>query len=254
VSPGGDPGVTMTRRLVMWSGPRNISTAMMRAFENRADCAVSDEPFYACYLARTGIDHPMRAEILASMERDYAAVAEALRGPSPNAAEVWYQKHMTHHMLPGDSLDWARGAANCFLIRDPRRVVASYARKRENPTPADIGLAREAELYREIEAMTGAPPPVLDADDVLADPEHALRALCAAVDLPFDSAMLAWPAGRRDSDGVWAAHWYGAVERSTGFHAPQTAAAEPALSEAERAVADSAMADYRFLWERRLLA
>lgn len=237
----------------MWSGPRNISTAMMRAFENRSDCAVSDEPFYACYLSRTGIDHPMRAEILATMEQDYDRVAARLAGSNPDGVAVWYQKHMTHHMLAGDALDWARGAVNCFLIRDPLRVVASYARKRENPTVDDIGLRREAELFRETKQLTVATPPVLDADDVLRDPEGALRALSDAIDIAFDPAMLSWPAGRRDSDGVWAAHWYAAVERSTGFQPPS----EPDigdLSAEDRAVAEAAMEDYLFLRDHRLLS
>lgn len=244
-------GLIMGTRIVMWSGPRNISTAMMRAFENRPDCVVSDEPFYACYLARTGIDHPMREDILETMEADYDRIAARLSGPNPDGAALWYQKHMTHHMLDGDSLDWARDAVNCFLIRDPFRVVASYARKRENPTLDDIGLAREAALFRETIASTGIAPPVLEADDVLRDPEGALRALASASGIAFDPAMLSWPAGRRDSDGVWADHWYAAVERSTGFQPPSEPTVHD-LSDNDRAVAEAAMEDYRFLLDHRL--
>ncbi len=241
-----------TIRICMWSGPRNISTAMMRSFENRSDCAVSDEPFYAAYLAQTGLDHPMRNEVLASQPTDWRAVAAALAGPAPRGAAVWYQKHMTHHMLDGFGLDWADGAVNAFLIRDPARVLASYVVKRGEVTLADIGVARQRELFEREADRLGAPPPVVEGRDVLADPAGTLGRLCAALGVAFDAAMLAWPAGPRDSDGVWAPAWYDAVERSTGFGPPPDETAPPALSDDLRRIADAARPHYERLAAFRL--
>jgi hypothetical protein len=204
----------------MWSGPRNISTAMMRSFENRADCAVVDEPFYAVYLARTGIIHPMQAEVLASQPQDPSAVVADLLGPVPGNVAIFYQKHMTHHMIDSIDLEWMAVCANVFLIRAPARVVASYARKRGDANLADLGFERQAELFDREADRLGKAPLVIDADDVLADPRGMLQALCAALAIPFSENMLRWPAGRRATDGVWAPHWYQSVEVSTGFSAP----------------------------------
>ncbi len=203
-------------RIAMWSGPRNLSTAMMYAFAARGDCAVADEPFYAAYLARTGLDHPMRAEILASQPQDPAAVIRQITGSIPADRDHFYQKHMTQHMLPGFPRDWMRDFVNVFLIRHPARVIASYAAKREHPTLDDIGFAQQADLFDELRAA-GHAPVVIDSHDIRADPEAMLRALCAAIDLDWRPAMLDWRAGGIPEDGVWAAHWYGAVHRSTGF-------------------------------------
>jgi hypothetical protein len=236
----------------MWSGPRNISTAMMRSFENRPDCAVSDEPFYAAYLAETGLDHPMRDEVLASQPTDWRAVAARLAGPTPGGAAVWYQKHMTHHMLDGFGLDWADGAVNAFLIRDPARVLASYVVKRGEVTLADIGVERQRALFEREADRLGAPPPVVEGRDVLADPAGTLGRLCAALGIAFDPAMLAWPAGPRDSDGVWAPAWYDAVERSTGFGPPPDETAPPVLSDDLRRIAEAARPHYERLAAFRL--
>lgn len=239
-------------RLCMWSGPRNISTAMMRSFENRPDCAVSDEPFYAAYLAETGLDHPMRSEILTSQPTDWRVVATALAGPAPGGAAVWYQKHMTHHMLDGFGLDWADGAVNAFLIRDPARVLASYVVKRGEVTLADIGVERQRELFEREADRLGAPPPVVEGRDVLSDPAGTLGRLCAALGIAFDAAMLAWPAGPRASDGVWAPAWYDAVERSTGFGPPPDETTPPALSDDLRRIAEAARPHYERLAAFRL--
>ena len=197
-------------RIAMWSGPRTLSTATMRAWENRADTVVVDEPLYAYYLAATGLDHPGRDEVLAGQPTDWREVVRELtEGPVPGA--IGYQKHMTHHVLPEVDLDALAGLRHAFLVRDPRALLASYARVREQPTLDDLGLAQQVALFRRFGG------PVVDAADLLRDPEGTLRALCAALDVPFDPAMLAWPAGPRDSDGVWAPHWYASVEASTGF-------------------------------------
>jgi hypothetical protein len=205
----------------MWSGPRNLSTAMMYAFAQRPDCAVWDEPFYAAYLAMTGLDHPMRDEILAAGLTDPDAVIRACTGTNPDGKKVFYQKHMTQHMIPGVDRTWIRDMTNVFLIRDPARVIASYAAKRENPGLDDIGFRQQAELFDQVCQDTGTAPPVLDSVDIRANPEVALRKLCMALGLDFTPKMLTWPQSGNAADGVWAAHWYGAVWASTGFADPE---------------------------------
>lgn len=237
----------MTIRIAMWSGPRNISTAMMRAFENRTDAAVSDEPFYAAYLAATGLNHPMRDAVLASQPTDWRAVAEAMVGDGPGAPAIWYQKHMTHHMLPGFGLDWADACRSAFLIRAPEPVLASYTVKREQVTLDDIGLVQQRALFERECDRLGAPPPVIEGRDVLADPRGTLGKLCSALGIAFDAAMLAWPAGRRDSDGVWAPAWYDAVEASTGFGPPRDEAGREALNDDLKRIADAARPHYERL-------
>ena len=198
-------------KIAMWSGPRNLSTAMMYAFGNRPDFAVWDEPFYAPYLAATGADHPMRDAILATHETDPAKVAARCAGPVPDGKEHFYMKHMPHHMIDGFPLDWARDCVNIHLIRHPARVIASYGAKRDTMTLDDIGYPQQTALY---ETLGGI---VIDSADIRADPEGMLKKLCDIIGLSFDDRMLSWPAGPRKDDGIWAAHWYEAVHRSTGF-------------------------------------
>jgi hypothetical protein len=207
-------------RIAMWSGPRNLSTAMMYSFGARSDCHVVDEPFYAAYLAKTGLDHPMRVEILASQTQDGAKVERALLAPASDKKRHFYQKHMTHHMVPGIPRDWMKKVKNVFLIRHPARVVASYAKKREGPQLADIGFRQQDELFDYARGL-GQSPIVIDAADIRTDPEYMLKSLCAALDLDWDTAMSSWPAGGHSQDGVWAKHWYGAVHRSTEFADPE---------------------------------
>lgn len=232
----------MTVRVAMWSGPRNISTAMMRSFENRPDCAVVDEPFYAAYLAATGLEHPMRDAVLASQPTEPDSVVQGLDGPV--AAGLVYEKHMTHHLPAGMDLAWVARRRNAFLIRDPSAVLASYVRKREAVSLSDIGVERQRELFEREADRLGKAPPVVEGRDVLADPRGMLGALCAALEIPFSEAMLAWPPGRRQSDGVWAPAWYDAVERSTGFAPPPADNTAPVLGDALRAIAGAARPHY----------
>ena len=206
------------KRIAMWSGPRNLSTAMMYSFGARSDCAVLDEPFYAAYLAMTGIDHPMRAEILADQLNDPDAVAAQMMGNMDRP--VQYQKHMTQHMIDGVPRDWMANVTNVFLIRHPARVVASYAKKREGPSLEDIGFQQQAELFDHVIGL-GQTPIVIDSADIRRDPMRMMQALCTAIDLPWDASMLQWPAGGHAADGIWASHWYGAVHGSTGFADPE---------------------------------
>ena len=203
-------------RIAMWSGPRNLSTAMMYSFGARPDFAVVDEPFYAAYLVRTGLDHPMRAEVIASQSTDPEEVAISLTGPIPGGKPNFYQKHMTQHMIDGIPTGWMKEVTNVFLIRHPARVAASFGAKYDNPTLEDIGFVQQTRLYEELLAQ-GQTPVVIDSSDIRRDPATMLERLCSAIGLAYDPAMLSWPAGGHPADGVWAAHWYGAVHASTGF-------------------------------------
>ena len=238
----------------MWSGPRNISTAMMRSFENRADCFVSDEPFYAAYLVATGLYHPMRDEVIASQPLDWRDVARDLIGTIPNGKSVWYQKHMTHHMVEGFGRDWINSCENVFLIRAPEAVLASYARKRADFTLDEIGLPAQIDLFDRASDRLGRAPAVVEGQDVLADPEGMLRALCSACGIAFEPAMLAWPPGRRESDGVWAPVWYEAVEASTGFAPPREEPGFDDLPDSLKPLAEAARPLYERLAKHRIAA
>ena len=240
----------MTVRVAMWSGPRNISTAMMRAWENRGDCVVSDEPLYAHYLAHTGLDHPAREQVIGAGESDWTRVVQALLGPAPGGAPVWYQKHMAHHLLPHIDRGWIAGLRNVLLIRDPRAVVASYIKSRAAVSAEDIGLPQQVALYDQL-ASAGAAPPVIDAGDFLRAPAAYLRALCDWLGIDFRQRMLHWPAGPRDSDGIWAPHWYAHVWQSTGFEPP--AAREITLSGAAADAAEACRGHYEQLYRQRMV-
>jgi Sulfotransferase domain len=238
-------------RIAMWSGPRNISTAMMRSFEARGDAAVTDEPFYAAYLERTGIDHPLREEVIGSQPRDWRDVAATLVGDVPGAKPIWYQKHMTLHLLEEFDRGWMLKVRNAFLIREPCAVLASYVLKREAATLADIGFVQQRTLFEAEADRLGKAPPVADAADILSDPARTLTRLCEALGIPFTPAMLHWPAGRRATDGIWAPAWYRAVENSTGFEAPKSKTAIE-LPPHLKKIADQAQPHYDALARYRL--
>jgi hypothetical protein len=204
-------------RIAMWSGPRNISTAMMRSWGNRPDTVVCDEPLYAHYLQVTGCDHPGADEVIASGETNWRKVVAWLTGAAPAGKRIFYQKQMTHHLLPDIERAWLGAVTNCFLIRDPREVINSYIRKNRDPALEDLGFAQQAEIFQWVREHTSVIPPVVDARDVLENPERMLRSLCHAVGVEFTEAMLSWPPGARATDGVWAKHWYPEVETSTSF-------------------------------------
>ena len=241
-------------RIAMWSGPRNISTAMMRAFGNRPDTAVIDEPFYAAYLALTGIDHPMADAVIAAGPADWRQAAAGLAGPVPDDRPVYYQKHMTHHMIPQIGRGWMDGPefVHAFLIRAPEQVLASYTAKRDTVNLRDIGIAEQVELFERTADRLGHAPPVIEGADILADPAGRLGALCAALGIGFTPAMLSWPAGRRASDGVWAPHWYHAVEASTGFAPPRPGVTFDALDDSLKPIAEAARPLYERLARHRL--
>jgi hypothetical protein len=235
-------------RIAMWSGPRNISTAMMRSFENRGDTAVIDEPFYACFLSITGrTDHPYRDEVLKALPADWHDVVKGLLGPVPGGMPIFYQKQMTHHMVPPIGLDWIGACVNVFLIRDPLDVVASYSRKIAHITIADIGIVRQYEIFELERQRLGRAPIVVESRDVLENPRDTLSALCAAIGIRFSEKMLRWPPGRRASDGIWAPYWYAKVENSTGFEPPAATKSHDALPSSLRNIADVARPYYERL-------
>ncbi|MEM8632917.1 MAG: HAD family hydrolase [Pseudomonadota bacterium] len=236
-------------RIAMWSGPRNLSTAMMYSFAARGDCAIWDEPFYGAFLKITGLDHPMRDVVLREVETDPEGVVEAALGPIPAQKAHFYQKHMTHHMVTAVPRNWMAEVKNVFLIRHPARVIASYLAKREHPTGDDIGFWQQAEIFDEVRARTGGVPVVIDASDIRQDPAGMLSALCDRLGLPFTEAMLRWPAGGRPEDGPWAPHWYGSVWTSTGFAGPEGPLPDVA---AENALLREAMVHYERLADHRL--
>jgi hypothetical protein len=217
----------------------------MRAWENRPDTVVTDEPLYAFYLSRTGLDHPGRGSIIASQPTDPRIVLEQLlTAPMPNGAEISYVKHMTHHLLPEVDRAALAPVRHAHLIRDPRELLASYARVRTEPTLDDLGIRQQAEIF---ESFGG---PVVDSRDLLADPEGILRLLCEALDVPFSTNMLAWPAGARESDGVWAPYWYDSVHASTGF-APYRPPAGPMARRLEP-LAERCLPYYERLFQYRI--
>lgn len=228
-------------QIAMWSGPRNLSTALMYSFGARADCAVVDEPFYGAFLRLTELEHPMRTEILTDMETNPAKVAADL---GTDQEGLRYVKHMTQHMVAGISRDWFATSRHAFLIRHPARVVASYHVKRERPVLDDLGFTQQAEIFEQVCAL-GQTPVVVDSFDIRAAPEVTLRKLCAALGIAWDAGMLSWPKGGHASDGIWAQHWYGSVHKSTGFAAPESDL--PQLEPDLQKVADAAMPHYEAL-------
>jgi Sulfotransferase domain len=237
-------------RIAMWSGPRNISTAMMRSWDNRDDCAVVDEPLYACYLAATGKPHPGADEVIAAGETDWRKVGWQLTDEEPHGKRIFYQKHMTHHLLPEIDRAWLGKLTNCFLIRHPREVLASYTKIVETPVLEDTGFPQQAEIFEWVWKNTGRVPTVLDAADILREPRRMLGLLCDAAGVEFQEAMLSWPPGPRVTDGVWAKHWYGEVEKSTGFRPYHPKQVD--LPERLEALYAECLEDYELLYEKRL--
>jgi hypothetical protein len=238
-------------RVAMWSGPRNISTAMMRAWGNRRDTLVIDEPFYAFYLKTTGKRHAGADEVIATGETDWRKVVGQLIGPLPTDKCIFFQKQMTHHLLPNVDRQWLDAVTSCFLIRDPREVIASYVKKREDTALEDLGFVQQGEIFDFVRARTRSIPPIVDAKDVLENPERILRLLCDALRVEFSDSMLSWLPGLRETDGVWAKYWYGEVARSTSFHSYRLKATT--VPEHLREIHDRCRECYDRLYESRLV-
>jgi hypothetical protein len=202
----------------MWSGPRNISTAMMRSWENRSDTFVIDEPFYAHYLSRNNIEHPGRDEVLSNGEIDSAKVSHGLVNDISDSHKIYYQKHMTHHLLDSVNRDWIEKVINCFLIRNPKDMIISYSKIHSEITSDLLGLEQQKEIFDYVRQLTGKTPPIIDSKDVLINPEYILSKFCEIIGVNFSNEMLNWPKGTRDTDGVWGKYWYDGVINSTGFN------------------------------------
>ena len=229
--------------IAMWSGPRNLSTAMMRSFGARADCSVMDEPFFAPYLVATGKAHPGREETLARHENDPEKVAQICAAPP--VAAYSFQKHMPQHMVEGFPMDWAKGAKHFFLIREPARVIASYVKSRAEFVVEDLGFKAQRRLWQAL-----GNPPVIDSSDILRAPDKMLERLCAAIDIAWDPAMLSWEVGLRPEDGAWAPFWYHSVQKSTGFGtSPSTT---PIVDERYKSYLNEVQSDFDYLYENRL--
>ncbi|MEY2440070.1 MAG: hypothetical protein QOI34_1455 [Verrucomicrobiota bacterium] len=237
-------------RIAMWSGPRNISTALMRSWGNRPDTAVVDEPFYAWYLRKTGKVHPGVMEIIARCEPRGNRIVQQLTGPVPGAKPIFYQKQMTHHLLPEIDRSWLFAVTNCFLIRDPAEVISSYIRKSPDPALGDLGFVQQMEIFDWVCKNTGAIPAVVDAKDVLQSPEKTLRLLCHAIGVEFERAMLSWPPGLRETDGIWAKYWYDEVARSTSFQPYRRK--EEHIPERLRKIYEACRECYERLYQHRL--
>jgi hypothetical protein len=241
----------MTTSIAMWSGPRNISTAMMYAFGNRPDCEVWDEPFYAFSLRERGNDHPLKQEILERYDSRYETIVTRCLSPPPPGKTLFYQKHMTHHMLPGFDRRWIQKLTNAFLIRDPLRVLSSYARKWQEVSLRDIGIVEQWEIFELVADALGSAPIVVDAEDVLSNPPAVLRSLCHALNIDFSETMLSWPPGPKPFDGLWGSHWYNAVHASGGFENRPTFVMAP-LPRSLQKIADDAVPVYQRLRSHRL--
>ena len=204
--------------IAMWSGPRNLSTAMMRSFENRSDAVVLDEPFYAHFLDQTNINHPGREEVLLSQDCNWNNVVDMITGPIPENKPIWYQKHMAQHNLKGCDISWIKNFNNCILIRHPKYVIPSYNREYSMSNEKFLGYTQQLDLIKKLEEELGMTPPIFDATDILKNPEGGLKKICISLGISFSPKMLKWPKGKRKSDGVWAKHWYKNVENSTQFN------------------------------------
>jgi hypothetical protein len=236
----------------MWSGPRNISTAMLRSFGSRPDTAVTDEPLYAHYLEVTGAAHPLRDEVQAAHDPDWRSVAVTLTGPVPGGRAIWYQKHMAHHLLPMVGRGWLDALTHAFLIREPDEMVASLQKAFPDAGLVDTGLQQQCEIFDRVADRQGRAPPVVLASDVLKNPRAQLEALCGALGIPFLAAMLSWSPGRRDTDGAWAPHWYAAVEATTGFEPYRRRHVE--LTDEQARLVDECLPWYEKLYALRLKA
>lgn len=237
-------------RIAMWSGPRNISTAMMYAFGNRTDTFATDEPLYAHYLAKTGVIHPGAAEVIANGDTDWRSVTDTLAGPVPDGSQIWYQKQMCHHILEGMNLSWTTGFKHCFLLRDPREMLLSLANKIDQIDASSTGLPQQVQLIHEIQKRTNRQPLIVDAKDILENPKEMLMLLCERLSIPFQEEMLSWSAGPKPFDGVWAKHWYDSVWKSTEFSTYQPR--EGTLSPTSQRVLDEVYPLYRDLHRYRI--
>jgi len=237
--------------IAMWSGPRNVSTALMRSFENRSDCFVSDEPFYSYFLYKTRLKHPLNDEIIKSGLIDYNKIIKYITGPIPSSKNIWYQKHMTHHILEGENISWIKNMKNCLLIRHPSDVILSYSKKNEINSIQELGYLQQIEIYEMLTKEMETYPIIIDAHDLLRKPRQMLIEICKNLGIKFDNKMLSWPLGARKTDGIWGKHWYKQVETSTGFK-PYIKTSR-IISSKYLSLYDECIQYYNFLYQNRII-
>ena len=237
--------------IAMWSGPRNISTALMRSFENRSDCFVSDEPFYSYFLYKTGLKHPLSDEVINSGLIHYDKIIKYITGPIPSSKNIWYQKHMAHHILEGENIDWIKNMKNCLLIRHPSDVILSYSKKNEINNIQQLGYLQQIEIYKMLTEELGIPPIIIDAQDLLVEPKKMLIEICEILRIKFDKKMLSWSQGSRKTDGIWGKHWYKQVEASTGFK--PYIKTNRIISPKYQSLYDECIQYYEFLYQNRII-
>ena len=237
-------------RVAMWSGPRNISTAMMYSFDNRPDCYATDEPLYASYLLRSGVNHPGAEEVIRGNDADFEEVTSMLNGTVPEGKEIWYQKHMCHHVPRDSDLSWLAGLSNCFLIREPKEVILSLSKITSSIDLWSIGLPQQRRIIEHVTNNTGKIPPIIDSKDVLMEPEGMLRSLCQELGVEFMEEMTSWEPGPRSCDGNWAKYWYESVWQSSGFSKYSTSQEE--IDYSLESVLEDAREIYLSLWGMRL--
>jgi len=241
----------ISKFIAMWSGPRNISTALMRSFENRSDCFVSDEPFYSYFLYKTGLKHPLSNEVINSGLIHYDKIIKYITGPIPSSKNIWYQKHMAHHILEGENIDWIKNMKNCLLIRHPSDVILSYSKKNEINNIQQLGYLQQIEIYKMLTEELGIPPIIIDAQDLLVEPKKMLIEICEILRIKFDKKMLSWSQGSRKTDGIWGKHWYKQVEASTGFK--PYIKTNRIISPKYQSLYDECIQYYEFLYQNRII-
>ena len=238
--------------IAMWSGPRNISTALMYSFENRNDCHATDEPLYAPFLLNSGLPHPGAEEVIENNETDVGKIITTLTGPIPCDNQIWYQKHMCHHLPENSDISWIDGFKNCFLIRNPREVLLSLSKITDSIDLQSTGLPQQLRIFRHVIKSSGKTPPVVDSADILEDPESILPVLCESIGITFSQRMLSWEPGPRKCDGLWGKYWYDSVWQSSGFSPPSPKEGE--LSENLHSVLEKSTMIYQELRNMRIRA
>ena len=239
-------------KIAMWSGPRNVSTALMYSFNERFDCYVTDEPLYANYLEKTGIKHPDFSKIIKKNETDFSLVIKWLTGPIPEKKSIWYQKHMCHHIPPESDISWIDCFSNCFLIRNPREVILSLSKITDFVSLDATGLPQQLMILNYMIEKGEEIPPIIDSKDLLENPDLILMALCRELGIDYLPQMTSWDVGPKKCDGIWAKHWYNSAWSSSGFN--EYIESDGELVGELESVNLEAQEIYQKLWERRLLA
>ena len=206
-------------KVACWSGPRNISTALMRSWSSRDNVYISDEPFYACYLKEKKINHPMKNEIINLYQNSYTDVLKTITSNIPLNKKIWYQKHMAHHLIDLENLEWLLELNNCLLIRHPKYVISSYLKKNSLNHASELGYMQQFQILNFLKKHKQEFV-VIDSNILLNDPKKILSKWCKKIRIDYDSKMLSWKQGEHQYDGIWGKHWYNNVVKSTGFNKP----------------------------------